>query len=211
MKLSVYVMNHKTRDGTPVKTDLENAGFENVKIMTDDSDYYKTRDVNRLKGVQSNYKNILLDFLSSDNEYALICQDDIRLMDNAYEQVSNAMTKQQSMSIVMFYFFKNKATIKAKNSGLKYAKSTPRGLTMQMTMVSRVFAEKLLEWHAENSIDGYYWESTSNGGLKVSGEDAFIQEFCRKYKIPMWWHFPILCKHGDNESSLGNHGGRVDW
>ena len=204
-------MNHKSRSGEPVANRLIELGFPNVQIMTDQSDYYLTRDKYRLAGIQGNYVNILRDFLKSGEDFALICQDDIEVFDIAYNQVINAQSKVESESIVMFYFFKNKSTLKGKASNKKWVKSTPNGLTMQMTMVSRLFVQQLLEWYDSNTVDGYIWETTPNDNTKVCGEDAFIQQYCKETKTPMWWHYPVLCKHGDVASSIGNGGGRTDW
>lgn len=100
MNPKVYLMNHKSRDCSPIVKYLTQMGVD-VCVHTYTSDFYKAKGTKlRLLGIQRNFLGILREFLSTDERVCVVCQDDICPVNQFRDVVAN-IVKEMPDDIVL--------------------------------------------------------------------------------------------------------------
>ena len=217
--MTIYIQGCKFRDWREQEARLKSCGFTDIVPVIDESDYSKTRDEYRLIGVQRNFVKIMRMIADGEDDYPLTCQDDVFFPDpekirSAVERDTAFWREHEMKSILMYYCLRNAKTEKAKASWALYAKADRQGLYPLFMIFPKALAVELLKKYDEevaSEPENVVWEATPSGKKKVCGEDWFIQRYMKELNIPMYWRFPIMVKHGNEKSTLGNDGTRREW
>lgn len=186
----ICVLNHKTRDCTPLKMQLDEAGVE-YKIFTDESDYYSTRDDKRYWGVVSNYFSILS--YETYHDWKLIIHDDVEINMDAIKSIKHVL-QYAPKTIVSFYNPTNKSYLEANKNGNHVLKTFSNWWgqchAMHRSIQSVLSVYGNMDW---------WWKR--NG----CAEDGFVHRLQSQLDIPTYVIVPGLAQHiGYDKSTFKN-------
>ena len=100
MPVEYNIMNHHSRKVSNMVSQFEKFG-RNVIVNTDSTDYYKTRDDNRYKGINDNFFGIL--GRKSNSKWKVILHDDVDVYENMLNNIEHILSVAPSVMIINFY------------------------------------------------------------------------------------------------------------
>lgn len=168
----ICVLNHHTRS---VQTSVERIKQTTdiaYKVFTDTTDYNKTRNEFRYKGVIDNFLKIM-DY-KTDAPYKIVIHDDVNIHDNLFKNIQHVMQYAPG-GMVGFYNPTNKHFIDADKKGHHVIK-THSNFWTQCAAYNTQWGYDLVNWVKENmknydktAEDGMLWHyhSTTNNYANI--------------------------------------------
>ena len=183
----ICVMNHHSRDITELLKQLDQTGYP-YRVFTDNTDYYKTRDKNRYKGVKQNLFNILK--YETDYFWKLVIHDDIVTNTATFDSIKHVLGYAPKKTIT-FYNPQNKAYNKALAMGHHVLKTYHNWWGVAIAYPQNI-VDMFFEWSET------YQDIVWNGKLP---EDYVLENFYAMTETPVYTILPSLTQHGGWDTS----------
>lgn len=166
-------------------------------------DAYVNNDV-ELSGTYSSFVNLLKEY--PRDEYRLHLQDDIILSQGIERYLPRVIRDMVDLKLHMVTLYspkKAKLTL-SHERGLKYVQIDPFSGNLCV-----LFSPTMQEILLEESKTYKQKSSLQNKELRTRGnyaDDIFVRDICKKHKISIYAHLPVLCVHDISvRSSIGNN------
>jgi len=183
------IMNHHSRDVSKMELKIKELK-RNVIINTDYSDYYKTRNKNRYKGINQNFFGIMK--RETKAKWKVVFHDDIAIYEKLFTNIEHILKKAPNVFIINFYNPTNKR-IKEAIKNKKHVIQHYNQFWGQCTAYNVEYLKDMTTWVDENTLIG------------EGAEDLKVEQYCAYSNLPMYTIVPSLAQHeGYKESTFGN-------
>lgn len=112
--LAVFIFNHHTRSPMYVGQQLQAQGITH-RLITDPTDWYKKRDLNRYKGIGENFRRVLR--YESGTEWKFLLYDDMKIPEDMVPRIEHILKTGNPKYPVAFYVPNQKAMRDALEKG----------------------------------------------------------------------------------------------
>ena len=154
----ICVLNHYSLNIDATTKRIEETTKIPYKVFTDTTDYYKTKNEYRYKGLDDNFLNILAH--KTDSPYKIVIHDDIRIHDNLFGNIEHVMQYAPG-GMVGFYNPTNKQFLEAHERGHHVIK-TPINYWTQCAVYNTEWGYEFVRWVKENMKN---YDKTSEDGM----------------------------------------------
>ena len=183
------IMNHYRRNVKNMVSQFEKFSRD-VKVNTDKTDFYKTRNSDRYKGINDNYFGIL--DRKTNCKWKVIMHDDIDIYENMLLNIEHILSNAPNVIIVNFYNPTTKRIKKAVNDDTHIIEHFNQ-FWGQCSAYNVSYMDELVKWVKKNTIWG------------EGAEDLKVEQYCSHNSIPMYTVVPSIAQHiGYKRSTFKN-------
>jgi len=154
----ICVLNHYSRSVESIVQRIKQTTDIPYKVFTDTTDYYKTKNEYRYKGLDDNFLNILE--YKTDAPYKIVIHDDVSIHDNLFKNIEHVMPFAPD-GMVGFYNPTNKHFLDAHDKGHHVIK-TPINYWTQCAVYNTQWGYAFVDWIKTNMKN---YDKTSEDGM----------------------------------------------
>ena len=183
------IMNHYTRNVVLMVKKMQSLNRD-VKVNTDTTDYYQTRDDNRYKGVNDNFFGIMSN--KTNSKWKVLFHDDIKIDKKLIGNIEHVLKNAPNVFSITFYNPTNSIYLKAYARGHNVLKNYNH-LWAQCSAWNTSMLPNMIDWVKKNTHP------------TIGAEDVKVQQYCCINKIAKYAIIPSFTKHeGYAESVFKN-------
>ena len=186
MKVEYNIMNHYKRDISAMLSKMEEIGRE-VKVFTDKTDYGQTRDINRYKGLNDNFFNLIND--DTDADWKILFHDDISISRRLVDNIEHILKYTPDIFYLGFYNPTNLFYKKSTDENYNIAKYYNH-LWFQCSAWNTSYLEDMDDWIIMNTHP------------TIGSEDVKVQQYSCIKEIPRYSVIPSLVQHDGYDKSV---------